>query len=225
MSRPQYPQPQPQQQPQPPQQPYRTGPDLAYSSNQPAGTPPPQPPQPPKKRGIGKILGFGCLGVVGLFVVIAVIAAAAGGGSGKSGSSGAAGDSKSAAASKGTESTGDDKSGTSGGKAQSDDSRSSSDIAVFKVWGTAPAGALGSLDITYGSDSDTRKGNFENGGFEATLPVTKGAMYEQVTAQLQGSGDIHCSITVGGKTRTGHASGGYNICSAQLSGGLFGGWE
>jgi hypothetical protein len=222
MSQPQY----PQQQPQPPQQPYRISPDWAYPSNQPAGTPPPQPLQPPKKRGIGKLLGFGCLGVVGLFVVIAVIAGAAGGGSGKSGSSGTAGDSKSAAAaSKGTKSTGDGKSGNSGGKARSDDSRSSSDTAVFKVWGTAPAGALGSLDITYGSDSDNRKGNFENGRFEATLPVTKGAMYEQVTAQLQGSGDIHCSITVGGKTRTGHASGGYNVCSAQLSGGLFGGWE
>ncbi|CAL2059281.1 conserved protein of unknown function [Streptomyces murinus] len=43
------------------------------------GTPPP-PPQPPKKSSTGKILGFGCLGVVALVIVIGVIAAVAGGG-------------------------------------------------------------------------------------------------------------------------------------------------
>ncbi|MGW0909535.1 hypothetical protein [Streptomyces sp. NPDC002853] len=36
-------------------------------------------PQPPKKSKTGKMLGFGCLGVVALFVVIAAIGAATGG--------------------------------------------------------------------------------------------------------------------------------------------------
>lgn len=58
-----------------------------------------------------------------------------------------------------------------------------------------------------------------------TLTLKDDAMYYNVTAQLQGGGDVHCSVTVDGKTKTGHASGGYNICNAQLSGGLFGGWS
>lgn len=101
----------------------------------------------------------------------------------------------------------------------------SATTAVFKVWGTAPAGALGPLDIQYGSDSDTRQGKFANGSFSATMPVTDTAMYFAITAQLQGSGDIHCSVTIGDKTAAGHAQGGFNICSVQLNGGLFGGWE
>ncbi|RSS05420.1 hypothetical protein EF917_09375 [Streptomyces sp. WAC00469] len=96
---------------------------------------------------------------------------------------------------------------------------------MFKVWGTAPDGALGPLDITYGSDSDTRKGTWSDGKFEATLPVNKDAMYYQVTAQLQGSGDIQCSVTIGDKTKSAHASGGYNICQTQLNAGLLGGWK
>lgn len=42
------------------------------------GTPPFQP-QPPKKSKAGKIVGFGCLGVVALFVLIGIVAAAIGG--------------------------------------------------------------------------------------------------------------------------------------------------
>ncbi|MFE2822938.1 hypothetical protein [Streptomyces sp. NPDC059271] len=49
-------------------------------------------------------------------------------------------------------------------------------------------------------------------------------MSYSLTAQLQGSGDIHCSVAVAGNTKKGHASGGYNICNAQLSSGLFGDW-
>ncbi|MFP8902704.1 DUF4352 domain-containing protein [Streptomyces atacamensis] len=40
----------------------------------------PVPPAPPKKSGAGKIIGFGCLGVVAFFVVIGVIGAALGAG-------------------------------------------------------------------------------------------------------------------------------------------------
>lgn len=93
------------------------------------------------------------------------------------------------------------------------------------MWGTAPAGALGGLDIGYGSDSDTRKGTFKDGQFEATLTLDKDAMYYNVNAQLQGSGDINCAVTVDGKTKKGHASGGYNICNAQLSSNFTGGWS
>jgi hypothetical protein len=93
------------------------------------------------------------------------------------------------------------------------------DKVVFKVWGSAPSG----VDITYGSDSD----NIEGRGLPMTKTLTlkDDAMYYNVTAQLEGGGDIHCSVTVDGKTKKGHAVGGYNICSAQLSGGLFGGWN
>ncbi|MEU4090162.1 MmpS family transport accessory protein [Streptomyces aureus] len=93
------------------------------------------------------------------------------------------------------------------------------DKVVFKVWGSAPAG----VDITYGSDTD----NLDGHGLPMTktLSLKDDAMYYNVSAQLQGGGDIHCSVTVDGKTKTGHARGGYNICSAQLSGGLFGGWN
>lgn len=175
------------------------------------------PPQPPKKRSVGKAVGLGCLGIVGLFVVIAIIAAVASSGGSKSSSSGTS-----------STATAQNSSGSkakTGGKAKADGSNANkaASTVVFKVWGTAPAGALGPIDITYGSDADNRQGHWKN-GFTTTLPFKKDAMYYQVNAQLQGSGDIHCSVTVDGKTKTGHASGGYNICSAQLSSG-FSGWE
>ncbi|MFJ5270799.1 MmpS family transport accessory protein [Streptomyces sp. NPDC088358] len=93
------------------------------------------------------------------------------------------------------------------------------DQVVFKVWGSAPAG----VDITYGSDSDSIQGH--GLPMTKTLTLKDDAMYYNVTAQLQGGGDVRCSVTVDGKTKTGHAAGGYNICNAQLSGGLFGDWS
>jgi len=57
------------------------------SDQQPPGWGQPQgpawgaPPPPPKKNPIGKILGFGCLGIVGLVVVIGIIGAVLGGSS------------------------------------------------------------------------------------------------------------------------------------------------
>ncbi|MGK5500228.1 hypothetical protein [Streptomyces sp. URMC 125] len=41
---------------------------------------PQQPASPPGKSGVGKAIGFGCLGVVVLFVVIGAVATALGGG-------------------------------------------------------------------------------------------------------------------------------------------------
>ncbi|WP_240968775.1 MmpS family transport accessory protein [Streptomyces sp. HNM0575] len=91
---------------------------------------------------------------------------------------------------------------------------------TFKVWGTAPDGALGPMDITYGSDTESISG--KGLPFEKTLPLNDDAMYYNVSAQLQGSGDIHCSVTVNGETKKGHAKGGYNICDAQVNAGLAG---
>lgn len=100
---------------------------------------------------------------------------------------------------------------------------------VFEVSGT------GQPDITYGSDSDNRSGNthtdeygmgFGVVPFRASLPLDNSAEYYDIDAQLQGDGDITCAVIIDGKTiATGHASGDYNICSAQAGQGLFGGWE
>ncbi|MFJ9821412.1 hypothetical protein ACIRU3_40425 [Streptomyces sp. NPDC101151] len=177
-------------------------------------------PQPPKKSSAGKILGFGCLGFVAVLVLVGVIAAAGGSGS-KSNESNGSKDTNSAPQ---AEKPAVDANGGSDDK-KNTDTEPEKKVVTFKVWGTAPAGALGPLDIGYGSDTDTRKGTFKNGTFEATLPLAKDAMYYTVNAQLQGSGDINCSVTVDGHTKKGHASGGYNICDAQLSSGLLGGWN
>lgn len=90
---------------------------------------------------------------------------------------------------------------------------------TFHVEGSAPGG----VDIMYGSDSDNRQGH--GLPFTATLPLDDDAMYYMVNAQLSGGGDITCTVTVDGQTKKAHASGGYNICDAQLNGGLFGGWS
>ncbi|MGW4348372.1 hypothetical protein ACWEL8_25310 [Streptomyces sp. NPDC004690] len=186
------------------------------------GAQPPLPPQPAKKKGKGKVAGLGCLGVV---VLIGIAAAVSGGG----GDSDKSDDAKANASASQQEKPAADAKSDSKGKADGAKDAAKKDSAkktvVFKVWGTAPPGALGPLDITYGSDSDNRKGKFANGKFEATLPLDKEAMYYNVMAQLQGSGDINCSVTVDGKTKKGHASGDYNICDAQLSSGLLGGWD
>ncbi|MEU6347880.1 hypothetical protein ABZ896_00945 [Streptomyces sp. NPDC047072] len=191
-----------------------------YPPQQPFGQAPFSPP-PPKKVGAGKVVGLGCLGLVGLFVLIALVGAVVGGGAGSSKGAKAGG-----SVSKGDKAADASAAAASGGNGEEGDGKNKAGkkVVVFKVWGTAPAGALGPLDITYGSDSDSRDGAFKNGEFEATLPVDDEAVYFNVTAQLQGSGDIHCSVTVGGKTKKAHASGDYNICSAQLSSGLLGGW-
>jgi hypothetical protein len=88
---------------------------------------------------------------------------------------------------------------------------------VFQVWGSASAG----VDVTYGSDSDNRQGP-SRPGFTRKLKLHEDALYYYVTAQLQGGGNIHCSVTVDGVTKKGHASGSYNICSAQVDSGLLG---
>ncbi|MER6077580.1 hypothetical protein [Streptomyces sp. NPDC001833] len=186
------------------------------NDQQPYGAPPFQWQPPKKKPGPGKIVGLGCLGLIGLFVVIAAVGAAVGGSGGVK-----------AAATPSATKTGTAAAGRSSAEKADGDPKddAAAETVVFKVWGSAPAGVLGGLDITYGSDTDTRKGTFKNGRFEATLPLNKDALYVSVMAQLQGSGDITCSVTVGGKTKNAHASGGYTICHSQLSSDFTGGWR
>lgn len=182
----------------------------------------PQPP-PPKKTPVGKILGLGCAGIFGLAVVGGIISAAVGGGSDDSSSGSTVSSEPTADAAEDTVPEVEEEPAVA--ETSDPPKKEKPPKVVFKVWGTAPAGALGPLDITYGSDSDTRKGTFKNGKFEATLPLNDDALYFNVMAQLQGSGDINCSVTVEGETKKAHASGDYNICNAQLSAGLLGGWD
>ncbi|MER5581613.1 hypothetical protein ABT090_08140 [Streptomyces asoensis] len=203
----------------PPHQPQEPG---RGGHRPPAGFPP-----PPRKRNTGKVIGFGCAGVLALFVVIGVVTAVTGTGGDGGGRAGRPADptrtASSPAGGKPTAADEPDEATKSGAAGEKEPAKKKA--VTFKVWGTAPAGALGPLDITYGSDSDNRKGNFRDGTFEATLPLDGDALYYTVTAQLQGSGDINCSVTVGGHTEKAHASGGYNICHAQANAGLLGGWD
>jgi len=190
-------------------------PQQPYPPQQPGWAPPP----PPKKKSVGKIIGLGCGGILGLVLVIGVIGAVAGSGDSKDTD---ASSTTPAATAKSEQPAADKPAKDATPEAKTEQPKKK--VVTFKVWGTAPAGALGPLDITYGSDSDTRKGAFKNGAFEATLPLKDDALFFNVMAQLQGSGDINCSVTVDGHTEKGHASGGYTICNAQANAGLLGGW-
>jgi len=93
------------------------------------------------------------------------------------------------------------------------------DTVTFTVTGSAPSG----VDITYGDDASNLNG--DGLPFTTTMKVKDDALYYAVTAQLNGGGHIHCKVTIGDKTKSGEAKGGYNICSAQLNSGVFGGWD
>ena len=103
----------------------------------------------------------------------------------------------------------------------------------FKVSGA------GTPSITYGSDSDniSPQGGLGFDGQGEALPwhgqirYHSGALYWNVTAQLEGDGNITCKVllkvtrywsdgTHFSKSKViahGHAAGGYNICSAQYN--------
>lgn len=204
-----------QQYPPNPQQPQQPGYGYPQQPGQPQpgwGAPQQQwgAPPPPKKGGAGKAFGIGCLSIIGLFVVFGIIAAVAGSG----GSDDKKSTSSKPAASAPAEQPADD-------APAAKPEKKAPKVVTFKVWGTAPNG----VDVDYGSDTDSRSGHFKGGKFEATLPLKKDALYFHVMGQLQGGGDIQCSVTVDGETKKGHASGDYNICDAQLNAGIFGGWS
>ncbi|MEV0838084.1 hypothetical protein AB0I55_00870 [Actinocatenispora sera] len=84
---------------------------------------------------------------------------------------------------------------------------------TFRVEGTAS-----SVDTTYGSDSDNRQAP-DKVPWQTTLSRDDSGdtLNYFVNAQLNGGGDITCEVLVGSKVvATGHASGSYNICSAQV---------
>lgn len=85
-------------------------------------------------------------------------------------------------------------------------------VAIFTVTGSAPSG----VDITYGSDGSNYQGP-KQPPMSKKLRVKKDALYYQVSAQLQGGGNITCKVKIGDAVKVGHARGGYNICSAQLN--------
>jgi hypothetical protein len=182
------------------------------------------------------IVGLGCLGMVVLFVLLGAIGAIVGSDD-KSSSAGTVestaaatkdeetGDTPEAEAAKTEEAKGDTEQDPEKDTTKDTKKDAKKNVVTFKVWGTAPDGVLGPLDITYGSDSDTRQGKWKDGKFTATLPLNDDALYFTVMAQLQGEGDINCSVTVEGHTEKAHAAGGYNICHAQANAGLLGGWD
>jgi hypothetical protein len=99
---------------------------------------------------------------------------------------------------------------------------------VFACKGSAPQG----LEITYGSDSSNYSGT--SLPFQATLPLDDSALYYDTEAQLQGGGSVSCTTTVnfddglGGTTtvsKTGIASGGFNLANAQVCREPVAGWE
>lgn len=92
---------------------------------------------------------------------------------------------------------------------------------IFKVSGKSKH----KIDITYGSDSDTYDGGGPTLPFKKSLKVKKDASYYSITAQLAGGGKIKCSVTIGKDHDNGSASGGYNICTAELVSDPFGGWQ
>lgn len=98
-----------------------------------------------------------------------------------------------------------------------------SQTVTYTVTGTAPAG----VDITYGTDSSNHDGNVVP--FSVTVPLDSSGdvLYYALDAQLQGGGNVACSISVDGVViKSGSASGGYNICSAQIGQNpLTGQWE
>jgi hypothetical protein len=91
------------------------------------------------------------------------------------------------------------------------------DVVAFKVW--TSAALLAPMTVQYGSNNgkDQHQGSFKNGSFTAAVPFSsKGDMYA-VDTTLTGSGDVHCSVTVKGKTLTKHVHGKFVSCDAVLA--------
>lgn len=159
------------------------------------GQPQWQAPRPKNKRA-AKI----CLGIIGGCAALAVVVGLTSGGGQPQTASAAPTETASSGATHATK------------------AKRKADVVTFIVTGQAPAG----VDVTYGTDTDNRQGP-KRLSVRRTLKFDKKALYYVVTAQLQGSGDINCKVMHNGKTvASGHASGTYNICSAQWNGGLLG---
>jgi hypothetical protein len=183
-----------------------------------------QAPQPPKKKTGRKIAGFGCLGIVAI-VVIAIIATAASGAKSGSGATSAAAPTAvattaavgAAAAAPATTKT------TAAAAAASKAAAAVPQQVVFSCTGSAPDG----VDITYGAEGTNDSGS--SLPFTVTVSLDSSAQYYNVTAQLQGDGQVSCSTVVDwdGQSvkQSGSAEGGYNIASAEVCSDFSGGWQ
>jgi hypothetical protein len=173
--------------------------------------------QPERNRRTNrKIFTFGCLPALALAVLLILIVSVSNEDDGKTGATKPAAAPTTPAAAPGS---GKPQAAPKPEKARKAEAKPREEV-TFKIWGSAPAG----VDITYSSDSDNRSGKWTGGTWTATLPFDDEALYYALNAQLQGGGDIQCSVTVDGKTKKAHASGDYNICMAQLNGGILG-WD
>ena len=123
-----------------------------------------------------------------------------------------------AVAASGTGSTGSQGTGSA-----SATSSAGPDTVCFDVTGT------GNPTISYGSDSDNRDAGGQIGTgnqlpWHACMPANRDALYWDVTAQLQGGGNITATVTevrpdgTSKTLKTAHASGGYQIANAEYVG-------
>jgi hypothetical protein len=101
--------------------------------------------------------------------------------------------------------------------------KSSTNVVIFSCTGNAFG-----VDATYGNNSSDHQGP-STVPWSMTLPLNNNAQYYDVVAQLSGSGNITCSVTVrwGGHsvTKTDSAHGGYNIVDPEVCSDSNGGWE
>jgi hypothetical protein len=104
---------------------------------------------------------------------------------------------------------------TNSGNTGSTGAPATAPTASFACSGSAPSG----VDITYGSDSSNLTGGTTL-PWSASLPLDSQMQYVNVTAQLQGDGSVSCTTTVNDNgqtvTKSGTASGGYQIASAEI---------
>lgn len=111
--------------------------------------------------------------------------------------------------------------GTGGSQARSPSPHRPAAVATFSVSGND--GGTG-IDITYGSQN----ANLQGGStlpWSTTMPIQSTAQYYDVQAQLKGAGSISCLVRVEGVTKRAHASGGYDVCRAEVVNELGGRWS
>lgn len=97
------------------------------------------------------------------------------------------------------------------------------DGVTYRCTGTAPAG----IDISYGPSSGRSQAS--SLPFTAHRRLTPSARYYAITAQLKGSGQVSCTVTVtdAGATVSGSGTGrgGYNSARPQICAGLDDHWH
>lgn len=79
-------------------------------------------------------------------------------------------------------------------------------------------------DVTYGPSGSSLSGTVP---LDVTVTIPSPApAYYAINAQLQGSGEVTCEITVDGVViSAGRATGGYNITTCEIIQGPSGDWE